>query len=78
VLAAYLVLGLPLVLVELVCAERREERDFWVACTTIVVIGVVLTQTRTSLIALWLAAAVFTWRLSRRTFRLVVGSRWRS
>jgi lipopolysaccharide/colanic/teichoic acid biosynthesis glycosyltransferase len=74
VLAAYLVLGLPLVLVELVCAEGREERDFWVACTTTVVIGVVLTQTRTSLIALWLAAAVFTWRISRRTFRLVVGS----
>jgi hypothetical protein len=74
VLAAYLVLGLPLVLVELVCAEGREERDFWVACTTIVVIGVVLTQTRTSLIALWLAVAVFTWRTSRRTFRLVVGS----
>jgi hypothetical protein len=74
VLAAYLVLGLPLVLVELVCAERREERDFWVACTTIVVIGVVLTQTRTSLVALWLAVAVFTARTARRTFRLVVGS----
>ena len=74
VLAAYLVLGLPLVLVELVCAEGREERDFWVACTTIVVIGVVLTQTRTSLVALWLAVAVFTWRVSWRTFRLVVGS----
>jgi lipopolysaccharide/colanic/teichoic acid biosynthesis glycosyltransferase len=74
VLAAYLVLGLPLVLVELVCAERRQERDFWVVCTTLVVIGVVLTQTRTSLIALWLAAAVFTWRVSGRTFRLVVGS----
>ena len=74
VLAAYLVLGLPLVLVELVCAEARAERDFWVACTTMVVIGVVLTQTRTSLVALWLAAAVFTWRISRRTFRLVVGS----
>ena len=74
VLAAYLVLGLPLVLVELVCAEQRQERDFWVACTTIVVIGIVLTQTRTSLIALWLAVAVFTWRISRRTFRLVVGS----
>jgi len=74
VLAAYLVLGLPLVLVELICAEGRQERDFWVACTTIVVIGVVLTQTRTSLVALWLAVAVFTWRLSRRTFRLVVGS----
>jgi lipopolysaccharide/colanic/teichoic acid biosynthesis glycosyltransferase len=74
VLAAYLVLGLPLVLAELVCAERREERDFWVACTTLVVIGVVLTQTRTSLIALWIATAVFTSRVSARTFRLVVGS----
>jgi lipopolysaccharide/colanic/teichoic acid biosynthesis glycosyltransferase len=74
VMAAYLVLGLPLVLVELVCAERRQERDFWVACTTIVVIGVVLTQTRTSLVALWLAVAVFTARTARRTFRLVVGS----
>jgi lipopolysaccharide/colanic/teichoic acid biosynthesis glycosyltransferase len=74
VVAAYLVLGLPLVLVELVCAERRHERDFWVACTTLVVIAVVLTQTRTSLVALWLAVAVFTLRTSRRTFRLVLGS----
>jgi len=74
VLAAYRVMGLPLVLVELVCAERRQDRDFWVVCTTLVVVGVVLTQTRTSLIALWIAAAVFTWRLSGRAFRLVVGS----
>jgi hypothetical protein len=30
---AYLVLGMPLVLVELLVRERREERDFWLVCT---------------------------------------------
>ena len=30
-----------------VCAERREERDFWLICTTLVLVGVLLTQTRT-------------------------------
>lgn len=74
VLAAYLVLGLPLVLVELVCAERREERDFWLICGTLVMVAVLLTQTRTALLATWITAAIFTWRLSRRTFRLVVGA----
>jgi lipopolysaccharide/colanic/teichoic acid biosynthesis glycosyltransferase len=73
VLAAYLVLGIPLVLVELACSERREERDFWLICSTLVLVAVVLTQTRTSLVALWLTGAVFTWRVSRRSFRLVVG-----
>lgn len=73
VLAAYLVLGIPLVLVELACAERREERDFWLICSTLVLVAVVLTQTRTSLLALWLTGAVFTWRVSRRSFRLVLG-----
>src|SRR5205085_5725261 len=38
-LATYLVLGMPLVLVELSCAERREERDFWLVCSTLVVVG---------------------------------------
>lgn len=73
VLAAYLVLGLPLVGVELVCAERREERDFWLICTTLVLVAVLLTQTRLSLLALWLTGAVFAWRVSRRAFRLVLG-----
>jgi lipopolysaccharide/colanic/teichoic acid biosynthesis glycosyltransferase len=73
VLAAYLVLGIPLVLVELACSERREERDFWLICSTLVLVAVVLTQTRTSLLALWLTGAVFTWRVSRRSFRLVLG-----
>jgi lipopolysaccharide/colanic/teichoic acid biosynthesis glycosyltransferase len=74
VLAAYLVLGLPLVLVELVSAERREERDFWLICSTLVLVAVILTQTRTSLLALWVTAALFTWRVSRRSFRLVLGA----
>src|SRR5262249_56665108 len=47
-LATYLVLGIPLVFVELVCAERREERDFWLICTTLVLVAVLLTQTRLS------------------------------
>jgi len=73
-LAAYLVLGVPLVLVELVCAERREERDFWLICTTLVLVAILLTQTRLSLLALWLTGAVFAWRVSRRAFRLVLGA----
>jgi lipopolysaccharide/colanic/teichoic acid biosynthesis glycosyltransferase len=74
VLAAYLVLGVPLVLVELVCAERREERDFWLICATLVLVAILLTQTRLSLLALWLTGAVFAWRVSRRAFRLVLGA----
>ena len=74
VLAAYLVLGVPLVFVELVCAERREERDFWLICTTLVLVAIVLTQTRTSLVALWITGAVFAWRISARAFRLVAGA----
>jgi lipopolysaccharide/colanic/teichoic acid biosynthesis glycosyltransferase len=70
VLAAYLVLGMPLVLVELTCAERREERDFWLVCTTLLILGVLLTQTRTGLVALWLTGSVFFWRISRRVFHL--------
>jgi lipopolysaccharide/colanic/teichoic acid biosynthesis glycosyltransferase len=73
-LAAYLVLGVPLAFVELVCAERREERDFWLICTTLVLVAVLLTQTRLSLIALWVTGAVFAWRVSRRAFRLVLGA----
>src|SRR5262245_34684951 len=68
VLAAYLVLGMPLVLVELACAERREERDFWLICSTLVIVGILLTQTRTGFIALWVTGSIFCWRISRRVF----------
>ncbi len=73
-LAAYLVLGIPLVLVELTCAERREERDFWLVCTTLVIVGVLLTQTRTGLLALWITGSVFAWRVSRRMFQVFAGA----
>src|SRR5207244_13517390 len=73
-LAAYLVLGMPLVLVELTCAERREERDFWLVCATLVVIGVLLTQTRAGLLALSITGSVFTWRVSRRMFQVFAGA----
>src|SRR5689334_15403615 len=63
-LAAYLVLGMPLVLVELTCADGREERDFWLVCATLVVVGVLLTQTRAGLLALWVTGSVFAWRVS--------------
>jgi hypothetical protein len=74
VLSAYLLLGMPLVLVELTCAERREERDFWLISTTLVIVGVVLTQTRTGLLALLVTGSVFCWRVSRRTFRGFAGA----
>jgi lipopolysaccharide/colanic/teichoic acid biosynthesis glycosyltransferase len=73
VLAAYLVLGMPLVLCELAAAERREERDFWLICATLVVVGVLLTQTRTGLVALWVTGSIFCWRLSRRTAIVFAG-----
>jgi len=74
VLAAYLLLGMPLVLVELTCAERREERDFWLVCATLVIVCVLLTQTRVGLLALWLTGSVFCWRVSRRTFQIFAGA----
>lgn len=73
VLSTYLVLGVPLVLVELWGADGREERDFWLICVTLVVVGVLLTQTRVSMFALWVAASIFSFRISRRAFRAVIG-----
>jgi len=73
VLAAYLVLGVPLVLVELTGAERREERDFWLICTTLVIVAILLTQSRIGLLALWVTGSVFTWRVSRRMCWLFAG-----
>jgi lipopolysaccharide/colanic/teichoic acid biosynthesis glycosyltransferase len=74
VLSAYLVLGIPLVVLELLCARRREEREFWLIATTLVSVGVLLSQTRLALVALWITGAIFSWGVSRRAFRLVVGA----
>ncbi|MFN8545933.1 MAG: sugar transferase [Candidatus Binatia bacterium] len=72
-LAAYLVLGVPLVLTELCEAEGRTERDFWLVSTTLVAVTVLLTQTRMGLIALWLTGTLFSLRVSGRAFRWFIG-----
>jgi lipopolysaccharide/colanic/teichoic acid biosynthesis glycosyltransferase len=74
VLSAYLVLGIPLVVLELLCAQKPQEREFWLIASTLVFVGVLLSQTRLALVTLWLTGAVFSWGVSRRAFRLVIGS----
>ena len=69
VLAAYLALGFPLLLIELVSAREAEARWFWLSCVAVVVVAILLTQTRTGVFGLGVTTAVFTWRASRRSFR---------
>ena len=73
VLSAYLVLGVPLVVLEVLCSRSREERDFWLIASTLVLVGVLLSQTRLALLALWLTGAIFSWGVSKRAFRRVLG-----
>jgi hypothetical protein len=70
-LAVYLVLGIPLLLAEVGRARSRWERDFWVVCTTISVIGILFTQTRTGLVALLATGTFF---LARRWIHAVLFS----
>jgi lipopolysaccharide/colanic/teichoic acid biosynthesis glycosyltransferase len=65
-LASYLVLGLPFLLTQMLHSRRREQRDLWVACATIALIGVLLTQTRLSLVALLVTVGAFLWRTRYR------------
>ncbi|MGH7822297.1 MAG: sugar transferase [Candidatus Binatia bacterium] len=62
-LAVYLVLGIPLLFCEVSRARTQQERDFWLVCSTISVIGIVFTQTRVGLLALLVTGTFF---LSRR------------
>ncbi len=43
-LATYLVLGLPFLLTQMLHSRTREQRDIWVACSTVALIGVFLTR----------------------------------
>ncbi len=61
-LATYLLLGVPCVLCSLSRAHSRESRDFWVAATTICIVGVLLTRHPAGLVALALVAGIFLWR----------------
>jgi lipopolysaccharide/colanic/teichoic acid biosynthesis glycosyltransferase len=65
-LATYLVLGLPFLVTQLLHSRTREQRDLWVGCTTIALIGVFLTHTRMGLVALVVTASVFLWKTSHR------------
>lgn len=61
-LATYLLLGVPCVLCSLSRAHTREARDFWIAATTVVTVGVLLTRNPAGLSALALIATVYVWR----------------
>jgi hypothetical protein len=65
-LATYLVLGLPFLLTQLLHSPSREQRDFWVGCSTIAMVGVFLTHTRIGLAALVVTVGVFLWKTRYR------------
>ncbi|MGH8055856.1 MAG: hypothetical protein ACREOH_01275, partial [Candidatus Entotheonellia bacterium] len=68
ILSTYLLLGFPLLLCEVAHAERKSQRDFWVICTTIAFIGILLTQTRAGLVALAVTGAIFLYKRSKPLF----------
>ncbi len=72
VLAAYLVLGFPLLLCQLVHARTRHGRDFWLVATTVSFTSILLTQDFLGLLALLVACAVFLASASSRTVPLVI------
>lgn len=61
-LATYLLLGVPCVLCSLSRAHTRESRDFWIAATTLVMVGVLLTRNAAGLSALALITTIYVWR----------------
>lgn len=72
VLAAYLVLGFPLLLCQLMHARTRDARDFWLVSTTIVFTSILLMQDLLGLLALFVTCAVFLAYTSSRTIPLLV------
>ena len=61
-LATYLLLGVPCVLCSLSRAHTREGRDFWVAASTLCLLGILLTRHPAGLITLSIIAAIYLWR----------------
>jgi lipopolysaccharide/colanic/teichoic acid biosynthesis glycosyltransferase len=72
VLSAYLVLGFPLLLCQLIHARTRDGRDFWLVATTVAFTSILLTQNLFGLLALLLACAVFLAVTSSRAVPLLV------
>jgi lipopolysaccharide/colanic/teichoic acid biosynthesis glycosyltransferase len=58
-LATYLILGVPCLLCKLTSAQNRQARDFWVAASTVTLIGILLTKHPTGLLALALTATLY-------------------
>jgi hypothetical protein len=73
VLAAYLVLGFPLLLCQLIHARTRDGRDFWLVATTVSFTSILLSQDMLGLLALLAACAVFLAYVSLRTVPLLLG-----
>lgn len=72
VLSAYLVLGFPLLLCQLLHAKTRDTRDFWLVATTVAFTSILLTQSPLGLLALFITCAVFLAYTSSRTIPLLV------
>ena len=70
-LATYLVLGLPFLLTQMLHARTREVRDLWVACATLALVGIFLTQTRMGLVALLATFGTFLWRSRYRLLAIL-------
>jgi len=70
-LATYLVLGLPFLLTQMLHARTREVRDLWVACATLALVGIFLTQTRMGLLALLVTFGTFLWRSRYRLLAIL-------
>jgi hypothetical protein len=60
-LATYLLIGVPCVLCSLTRAQTRDARDFWVAATTLCLLGILLTRHPAGLVALALIATAYLW-----------------
>jgi lipopolysaccharide/colanic/teichoic acid biosynthesis glycosyltransferase len=72
VLSAYLVLGFPVLLCQLIHAKTRDARDFWLVSATIVFTSILLTQNLLGLVALFVACVVFLAYVSSRTIPLLL------
>jgi len=70
-LATYLLLGVPCVLCSLSRAHTREGRDFWVAASTVCLLGILLTRHPAGLVTLSIIAAIYLWRSLSPTWAAV-------
>lgn len=72
VLSAYLVLGFPVLLCQLIHAKTRDARDFWLVSATITLTSILLTQNLLGLVALFVACVVFLAYIASRTIPMLV------